>query len=149
MRKTFKLYLGIVWRSRYLLLMLFVNFMLFGCSARIFFYSKFSFSFPLEMSNCYKGTAQNQMTPTHAYFEDFWDTLYNLLVCQTTCNYPDIMYPIFAEYRFSFLFFMLFIISNYFLLYNMIIAIFYFNFKEILNSDVNDLVLKKKYHLLE
>ena len=91
----------------------------------------------------------NQSDYAHNYFQDFWDTLYNMFVCQTTSNHPDLLFPIFREYRASSVFFLMFMLMNYFLLYNMIIAIFYFNLKEVLHETVEETVRKNKYSLLE
>lgn len=73
-------------------------------------------------------TSQN--APGTLNFDTFWNTMYNLFVGMTTANYPDLMMPIFTEYRISSLYFVSFMIIMYFILLNIILAYFYYNYKE-------------------
>lgn len=78
----------------------------------------------------------NQAGPT--FFDTYLNTLYNLFVSLTTSNYPDVMMPIFSQWRISGLFFMVFMTVNYFLLYNIVTAYFYYNYKTELVKEVAD-----------
>ena len=85
-------------------------------------------------------TIQNQEN----YFDTFKNTIYNLFVLQTTSNYPDIMLPIYIEHRYAGIFFISYLTINYFLMFNMMIALVYFHFKEIVTSNAK-LALRKKF----
>lgn len=88
------------------------------------------------------GTSQNK-----EMFDTFWNTAYHLFVTQTTANYPDVMMPIFKKNRYAILFFVAFLVINYFLLFNMVIAIFYYNFKTELQSTLKQIVKNKSLAL--
>jgi len=64
-----------------------------------------------------------------AYFDTFYNTLYNLFVSLTTSNYPDIMMPIFQENRFAALYFISFMGIVAMVLLHIILAYFYYNYK--------------------
>jgi len=64
-----------------------------------------------------------------AYFDTFYNTLYNLFVSLTTSNYPDIMMPIFQENRFASLYFISFMGIVAIVLLHIILAYFYYNYK--------------------
>jgi len=53
-----------------------------------------------------------------------------LLVLLTTANFPDYMLPAYKENRWNSLFFIVFLIVALFLLMNMLLAIFYSNYKK-------------------
>ena len=76
-------------------------------------------------------------------FSTYFDTVYNLFVTQTTSNYPDVMMPIFKKHRYAFVFFAAFLITSYFLLFNMVNAIFYYNFKTELQNSLKRIVKKE------
>jgi len=69
-------------------------------------------------------------------FDTFGNTVYNLFVALTTANYPDLMMPIFQEYRIASLYFIIFMILLYVILLNIILAYFYFNYKEELIKEI-------------
>lgn len=68
---------------------------------------------------------------------DFWDTFYELLILHTSSNYPDVMLPFLKENRASFLFFFVFVMIEYFLLTKVLLAFFYYHFKENLEAHTN------------
>lgn len=80
-------------------------------------------------------------------FSTYLDAVYNLFVTQTTSNYPDVMLPAFTKHRLSIVFFAAFLISNYFLLFNLIIATFYYNFKTELQATLKHIVQKESLAL--
>ena len=63
-------------------------------------------------------------------FSNFGDSVYNLIVLQTTSNFPDVMMRIISRFRFACVYFIVFLTTNYLLLYNMIIGIYYLNYKQ-------------------
>ena len=64
-----------------------------------------------------------------AYFQTVWDAFVNLTVTLTTANHPDVMMPIYRRNRFAALYFILFLIIGLFLLFNILIAVIYNQFK--------------------
>ena len=53
-----------------------------------------------------------------------------MLVLMTTSNYPDVMLPAYQINRKDCLFFLIYLVIGLFLLMNLLLAIFYSNFKE-------------------
>ena len=63
------------------------------------------------------------------YFDDFGDACFNMLVLMTTSNYPDVMLPAYRESRPACIFFIVYLIFGLFLFMNLLLAIFYSNYK--------------------
>jgi hypothetical protein len=63
------------------------------------------------------------------YFGSFGDSVFNMLVLMTTSNYPDIMLPAYQISRWNCFFFIIYLILGLFLMMNLLLAIFYSNFK--------------------
>ena len=63
------------------------------------------------------------------FFKTVWDGFVNLTVTLTTANHPDIMMPIYRRNRFAALYFIIFLIIGLFLLFNILIAVIYNQFK--------------------
>lgn len=78
------------------------------------------------------------------YFYNFYDACFELLVLQTTSNYPDVMMPFYKEHSWAPLFYMSFLALNYLLIQNMLLAVFYSQFKQELQSDNKDFFINKK-----
>eukprot|EP00731_Ephydatia_muelleri_P024659 Em0016g930a len=65
----------------------------------------------------------------NAYFHTFWSSLINLLVTMTTANHPDIMMPLYQYNRFSAVFFIVFLVIGNFIIFNLLTAVVYNQFK--------------------
>ena len=63
------------------------------------------------------------------YFGTFGDSVFNMLVCMTTSNFPDVMLPAYQINRWFALFFIIYLVLGLFLMMNLLLAIFYANFK--------------------
>ena len=63
------------------------------------------------------------------YFDNFGDAIFNMLVLLTTSNFPDIMMPAYRDARIASLFFIIYLVFGLFLFMNMLLAIFYANYK--------------------
>lgn len=63
-------------------------------------------------------------------FDTLGDAAFNLLILLTTANFPDFMLPAYEASRINCLFFIAFLIVGLFLLMNMLLAIFYSNYKK-------------------
>ena len=57
------------------------------------------------------------------YFTDFFETMWQLFICLTTANYPDVMMPAYTASRFSFSFFFIFIAIGTFFMCNVVVAV--------------------------
>lgn len=66
---------------------------------------------------------------SNAYFHTFWSSLINLLVTMTTANHPDIMMPLYQYNRFSALFFIVFMMIGNLIIFNLLTAVIYNQFK--------------------
>lgn len=63
------------------------------------------------------------------YFGTFGDSCFNMLVLMTTSNFPDIMLPAYQISRTYCVYFIMYLVIGLFLLMNLLLAIFYSNFK--------------------
>jgi len=63
------------------------------------------------------------------YFNTFGDSFFNMLVLMTTSNYPDVMLPAYMRNRLACIYFITYLVIGLFLLMNLLLAIFYSNFK--------------------
>lgn len=64
------------------------------------------------------------------YFSSFGDSCFNMLVLLTTSNYPDVMLPAYRQARIYCLFFIIYLIFGLFLFMNLLLAMFYSNYKK-------------------
>mmetsp|Transcript_26804 Transcript_26804/g.68908 ORF Transcript_26804/g.68908 Transcript_26804/m.68908 type:complete len:856 (-) Transcript_26804:278-2845(-) len=72
----------------------------------------------------FNGTAEGD-----EYFPDLGMSMMNLHILITTANYPDVMMPIYNEYRYASIFFIIFLVVALFFLMNLILAVIYNNYK--------------------
>jgi two pore calcium channel protein len=63
------------------------------------------------------------------FFDTFGDSVYHMTVCLTTSNFPDVMLPAYQMSRWYSLFFLMYLNLGLFLMMNLLLAIFYSNFK--------------------
>ena len=61
--------------------------------------------------------------------------MFNFLVLQTTANYPDFMLPFYKKNRFAFFFFALYLVIQYLILANTIIAFFYYQYQHNIKNE--------------
>lgn len=64
------------------------------------------------------------------YFNSFHDALWNMLVLLTTANYPDVMMPSYRYSRAFCLYFISFLCISLFFLLNLMLAVFYNNYRQ-------------------
>ena len=70
--------------------------------------------------------------------------LFNIVVLQTTANFPDIMLPIYKKTRFAALYFVAFFLINNVILFNLALSVFYLNYKKNLQKKIEeDSVIKE------
>ncbi|KAJ3445636.1 two pore channel [Anaeramoeba flamelloides] len=70
------------------------------------------------------------------YFQNYWESLYNLFVCMTTVNFPDIMMNLFERNEIYSIFFIFFLVLILWFLSNLLLAILYNNYKEQLSKRI-------------
>ena len=72
----------------------------------------------------FSGTLEGKL-----YFDTFFNSFFNMLVLMTTSNFPDVMLPAYQKDRIACLFFIAYLTLGLFLIMNLLLAIFYSNFK--------------------
>ena len=82
------------------------------------------------------------------YFASFGDSCFNMLVLMTTSNYPDVMLPSYQIFRLNCLYFIIYLVVGLFLLMNLLLAIFYSNFKHRF-EDAEELTEDQSHFLYE
>lgn len=71
------------------------------------------------------------------YFASFGDSFFNMVVLMTTSNFPDIMLPAYQSSRFNFLLFFIYLFFLLLTMMNLLLAIFYSNFKFRFEQNLN------------
>ncbi len=64
-----------------------------------------------------------------SYFDTYVDSIFNMFTLLTTSNYPDIMLPAYSFSRILCVFFVTFLMLGLFLILNILMALFYNNYK--------------------
>jgi hypothetical protein len=94
--------------------------------------------------NIFAGTIEGVM-----YFPTFADSVFHMLVCLTTSNFPDVMLPAYLVNRVSCLYFLFYLIMGLFLFLSLLLAIVYSNFKIRFLKKIEKGNDKRSYFLLE
>lgn len=96
----------------------------------IMFYVLF---FALLGFRIFRGSVEGVM-----YFPDYVSSCFNMLVLLTTANSPDIMLPAYEYSRILAVFFVVYLLFGVFLLMNLLMALFYSNYKDRLTAQMKD-----------
>ena len=83
------------------------------------------------------------------YFSTFGDSFFNMLVLMTTSNFPDVMLPAYQISRWNCLFFIIYLVLGLFLMMNLLLAIFYSNFKSRFEENLGSLEDDRSKYLME
>ncbi len=85
----------------------------------------------LNLTDSHYNTDSDHFTHVEGskYFSSVYDALVNLTVLLTTANHPDIRMPIYQINRFSAIYFIAFLLIGAYLIFNLLIAVIYNNFK--------------------
>lgn len=75
-------------------------------------------------------------------FDSLLNSFFSLFALQTTTNFPDIMLDVYQEDRSAALFFVVFMIVQFFTLMNMMAGVYYFNYKNVIAEDVSSAAKK-------
>ena len=83
------------------------------------------------------------------YFNSFGDAFFNMLVLMTTSNFPDVMLPAYQTSRWNCLFFLSYLIFGLFLMMNLLLAVFYSNFKDRFEKNIQKKDDKRSEYLYD
>jgi two pore calcium channel protein len=92
----------------------------------------FIFAFSWMGQRLYMGTVEGAM-----HFKTLEDSLWSMLVCLTTSNFPDVMLPGYMAFRPYCLLFLVYMVMGLFLFMSLVLAIFYSNFKIRYENKIN------------
>ena len=81
----------------------------------------------------YKGTVQGVR-----FMNSFTESAWNMLICMTTSNYPNVMLPAYQSSRFNFFFFFCYLVIGLFLIMNLLLAIIYSTYKQHYEQSLDD-----------
>jgi len=83
------------------------------------------------------------------FFNSFGDAFFNMLVLMTTSNFPDVMLPAYQTSRWNCLFFLSYLIFGLFLMMNLLLAVFYSNFKDRFEKNIQKKDDKRSEYLYD
>jgi hypothetical protein len=78
------------------------------------------------------------------YFDGFGDGAFNLLICLTTANYPDVMMPAYSSNRSNAIVFVSFLLIGLYFLMNLVLAVIYNQYRKHLKEGVIRNVLMQR-----
>lgn len=122
---------GILWRSREIIFLFVLNWLFFSAASRVFFQS-------------YKDYFDNQKYYMYN-LTNFKDTVFSLYVLLTTANYPDILVKKYASNRLTFVFYFIYTFMTIFIMINMLVGVFYFNYKQVVTSVLGNVEKDKDF----
>lgn len=133
-RRNILLYCKIFWQSKEIFIVIAGAFFFYVCFGRIIFYRKLAQLFSIEFS-----IETPIEAPSSSNYDTFADYVYNLFVTLTSSNYPDTYFPIYEVYRLSNLYWISFMSIVHMVLLSIILAFFYYNYKNELLEQANAL----------
>lgn len=81
------------------------------------------------------------------YFRDYFDIYFSLYVLVTTANHPDVMMPAYNDNSLFAIFFVVYTLICLYIFMNIILAVIYFNYRENLKVEVQNMVAVKRDNL--
>lgn len=81
------------------------------------------------------------------YFKDYFDIYFSLYVLVTTANHPDVMMPAYNDNSMFAIFFVVYTLICLYIFMNIILAVIYFNYRENLKVEVQNMVAVKRDNL--
>ncbi|KAH7941935.1 hypothetical protein HPB49_018590 [Dermacentor silvarum] len=81
------------------------------------------------------------------YFKDYFDIYFSLYVLITTANHPDVMMPAYNDNSWFALFFVVYTLICLYIFMNIILAVIYYNYRENLKVEVQNMVGVKRDNL--
>ena len=83
------------------------------------------------------------------FFGSFGNSFFNMIVLMTTTNFPDVMLPAYQISRLYFIFFFFYLFIVLLLLMNLLLAIFYSNFKTRFKQGLDEVEDKRNDYFLK
>ncbi|XP_065835712.1 two pore channel protein 1-like [Oscarella lobularis] len=80
----------------------------------------------------------------NVYFVDLWTSFVSLFILLTTANFPTVMMPVFNEYWWAPIFFILYLCIGLYLIMNLLLAVVYSTFSTFEKKKFNKLFLHKR-----
>lgn len=124
---------GILWRSREIIFLFVLNWLFFSAASRVFFQAYKDY-YDVEKYYLYNLT-------------NFKDTVFTLYVLLTTANYPDILVKKYGQNRLTFIFFFIYTFITIFIMINMLVGVFYFNYKQVVTNVLSNVETDKDFAL--
>jgi len=78
------------------------------------------------------------------YFDNFFDSYWDLYVLVTTANSPDIMMPAYDQYAFYSIFFIVFEVVCVYIFMSIFLAVVYNNYRKNLKTEVKEAIQRKR-----
>ena len=78
------------------------------------------------------------------YFQNFFDSYWDLYVLVTTANSPDIMMPAYDQYAFYSIFFIVFEVVCVYIFMSIFLAVVYNNYRKNLKTEVKEAIRRKR-----
>jgi hypothetical protein len=91
----------------------------------------------------FRGTQQGE-----AYFPTLSEGIWSLLILLTTANFPDVMMPSFRQSSFYSIFFIAYLIFGLYFLLNLVLAIYYSNYRTRVDNTLNKFVSMREEFLI-
>lgn len=98
--------------------------------------------FSMLGSHLFKGSVEGVQ-----YFPTYVESCFNMLVLLTTANSPDIMLPAYEWSRPLALFFIIYLMVGVFLIMNLLMALFYHNYKQRYEQQLNVFRIERDAYL--
>lgn len=90
----------------------------------------------------YRGTQEGE-----AYFSSLQESIWSLLILLTTANFPDVMLPAYGLNKANAIFFILYLIIGLYFLLNLVLAIYYSNYKNRVENTINKFITMRENFL--
>ena len=131
LRRAGKHLFGILWKSREIIFLFMLNWLFFAAASRVFFQG-------------FENYANNDKYYIYN-LTNFNDTFFTLYVVLTTANYPDILVKKYGENRLIFIFFFIYTFMTIFIMINMLVGVFYFNYKQVVTDVIHNVEVDKDF----
>jgi two pore calcium channel protein, plant len=91
----------------------------------------------------FRGTQQGE-----AYFSSLSESIWSLMVLLTTANFPDVMMPSYRQSSFYAIFFVTYLVFGLYFLLNLVLAIFYSNYRARVEKSLDKFVSIREEFLI-
>lgn len=92
----------------------------------------------------FRGTQEGE-----AYFPTLAEGIWSLMILLTTANFPDVMLPAYSDNKAYSIFFIVYLIIGLFFLLNLVLAIYYSNYKTRVENSINKFISIREDFILQ